>query len=197
MSQTYVIKVSASVREEVSASDKRRKKLVLTEICDPDEQRSILKERLQERGWTEAEGSDGKRWTKSEGGVTQTLDLEDMSVEAEVTLERVLERERTITVVGDRDRDDPNARRTKERTELEERIAIKAEEKQQVEEALQEEIAETLDRTEEERTKELNEVVREVYAESLKRKARRLGSVTEVREGQSGQDYELVIKITE
>ena len=197
MSQTYVIKVSASVREEVSASDKRKKRLVLTEICDAQEQREILKERLQDHGWAEKEGSQGKVWTRTDGDVTQTLDLDDMSVEAEVTLERVLERERTITVVGDRDRTDPDAHRSKEKQELEERIAIKEEEKQQVEEALQEEIAETLDRTEEERTKELNEVVREVYAESLKRKAQRLGSVTEVREGRDGQDYELVIKITE
>lgn len=197
MSQTYVIKVSASVREEVSASDKRKKKLVLTEICDAQEQREILKERLQDHGWTEKEGSDGKVWTKTDGEVTQTLDLDDMSVEAEVTLERTLERERTITVVGDRDRGDPEARRKKEREELEERIAIKDEEKQQVEESLEEEIAETLDATEQERTGALNEIVREVYAESLKRKAQRLGSVTEVREGRDGQDYELVIKITE
>ena len=62
---------------------------------------------------------------------------------------------------------------------------------------MQREIAELLDETEDERSQELNEVVRDVYSESLRRKARRLGTVTSVQESQSGQDYELVIKITE
>lgn len=195
MSQTYVIKVSASVKENVSAKDKRSKTLKLTEIVPLDEQQEILKERLKERGWEEEEGSDGKRWRRQQDGVTETIDLDDMTVEAEVELEKTLERDRTIVVRGDRDFENPDERRTKEQKRLEESIAVTEQERDQVQSTMQREIAEKLDETEEERTRELNEVVREVYTESLKRKAHRLGNVTEVREGQAGSDYEMVIKI--
>jgi DNA anti-recombination protein RmuC len=197
MSQTYVIKVSASVKESVSAKDKRKKKLVLTGIVPEDEQKEILQDELKKRGWEEVEGSDGKKWRRERGDVTETIDLDDMSVEAEVSEEKTLERNRTIVVRGDRDFDDVEQRRRKEKKDLEESIAITEQEKEQAEKVMQREIAEKLDATEEERNKELNEVVRDVYAESLKRKAGRLGSVTEISEGQEGEDYELVIKITE
>jgi DNA anti-recombination protein RmuC len=197
MSQTYVIKVSASVQEDVSAKDRRSKKLVLTEIVPCDEQKEILREKLAERGWAEQEGSEGNVWTKTEGEVTSTLDLESMTVEASVEKERTLERERTIVVRGDRDFEDQSERKRKEQKRLEESIAITDQERDQVQTTLQRQIAEALDETEQERNQELNEVVRDVYAESLKRKAGRVGNVTEVREGQAGGDYELVIKITQ
>ena len=197
MSQTYVIKVSASVQETVSAKDKRKKKIVLTGIVPEDEQKEILQDQLEQRGWEEEEGSDGKRWRRQRGDVTETLDLDDMSVEAEVGQEKTLERNRTIVVRGDRDFDDVEERRKKEQRELQDSIAITEQEKQQAEKVMQREIAQKLDDTEDERNKELNEIVRDVYAESLKRKAGRLGSVTEISEGQEGEDYELVIRITE
>jgi len=196
MSQTYVIKVSASVQESVDAKDKRRKKIVLTGIVPEDEQKEILGEVLKQRGWDEVEGEEGVYERKS-GDVTERVDLKDMSVEAEVELERTLERNRTIVVRGDRDFEDVDERRRKEQRELEDSIAVTEQEREQVQTTMQREIAERLDETEEERSTELNEVVREVYAESLKRKAGRLGSVQEVREGRDGQDYELVIRITE
>ena len=194
MSQTYVIKVSASVQEKVHAKDRRVKQLVLTEIVDKEEQRAIVKEQLRERGWEEQ--PDG-RWRRKRGEVVETLDLGDMTVEAEVELEKTLERSRTIVVRGDRDFEEQERRRQREQSELERSIAITDDEKRRAESVLQREIADKLDESEEERQDELNEVVRGVYAESLKRKARRLGTVTEVREGTAGQDYELVIKITQ
>ena len=62
---------------------------------------------------------------------------------------------------------------------------------------MQRAIAEELEKTDEERDRELNEVVREVYTESLKQKAASLGTITDIAESQTGEDYELVIKITE
>lgn len=194
MSQTYVIKVSASVQEKVHAKDRRVKQLVLTEIVDKEEQRAILEEQLAARGWEKQE--DG-RWRRKRGEVVETLDPGSMTVEAEVELEKSLERSRTIVVRGDRDFEEQERRRQREQSELEKSIAITDDEKRRAESVLQREIADKLDESEEERQDELNEVVRGVYAESLKRKARRLGTVTEVREGTAGQDYELVIKITQ
>ena len=196
MSQTYVIKVSASVQEKVHAKDRRVKQIVLSEIVDKEEQRQILAEELRGRGWEEVPDQPGK-WRRKRGQVVETLDLEDMTVESEVELEKTLERNRTIVVRGDRDYEEQEKRREREQKELEKSIAISDEEKRRAESVLQRQIADTLDESEEERTEELNDVVRGVYAESLKRKARRLGTVTEVREGTAGQDYELVIKITQ
>ena len=196
MSQTYVIKVSASVQEQVNAKDKRTKKLVLTEIVPCDEQRDIVRERLKERGFEE-DASDKDVLVRKRGRVVEKVDLKDMTVEATVEMEKTLERERTIVVRGDRDMENPDERRSREQKNLEKQIAITEEERGRAEQTLQREIAKTLDETEEERTKELNEVVREVYAEGLKRKAGRLGTITEMREGQVGEDYELVIKISE
>lgn len=196
MSQSYVIKVSASVREQVSAKDKRTKTIVLTEIVPPAEQRDILREKLKEKGWEEVEGEPDKL-VRRRGDVKETLDLETLTVEAEVELERTLERSRTITVRGDRDFERVEDRRDKEKQALERSIAITDEERQETQTGMQREIAKALEDTEAERSRELNEVVREVYAESLKRKAGRLGTVTEVHESQAGQDYELVIKISE
>lgn len=196
MSQTYVIKVSASVQEQVHAKDKRTKKLVLTEIVPRDEQRDIVRERLKQRGFEE-DPNDADVLVRKKGRVVEKVDLKDMTVEATVELTKALERERTVVVRGDRDMENPEERRAREQKNLEKQIAIAEEERRQAEQALQREIASELDETEEERNRELNEVVREVYAEGLKRKAGRLGTVTEVREGQVGEDYELVIKITE
>ena len=58
-------------------------------------------------------------------------------------------------------------RRKKEQRELEDSISITEQEKEQAGKVMQREIAQKLDETEEERNKELNEIVRDVYAEML------------------------------
>ena len=62
---------------------------------------------------------------------------------------------------------------------------------------LRKEIAERLLAGEEERDRAINDLLLEVYAEALKRKAASLGNVTEVRENRRGDDYELIIRIAE
>lgn len=197
MSQSYVIRVSASVSETVDAADKRTKSLQLTEIVPCDEQAEIIRDELRDRGWEEVEGSEGQVWEKTDGKVRQRIDLESMTHEAQVELQRTLERERTITVRGDKDFEDPDERRAKEEASLQRAIAVTDEERDEVQQTMQREIAETLDESEEARTEEVNEVIAAVYAESLKRKARRMGSVTEMRESQDGGEFELVIKLSE
>lgn len=197
MSQSYVIRVSASVSETVDAADKRTKSLQLTEIVPCDEQAEIIRNELRDRGWEEVEGSEGQVWEKTDGKVRQRIDLDSMTHEAQVELQRTLERERTITVRGDKDFEDPDERRAKEEASLQRAIAVTDEERQEVHQTMQREIAETLDESEEARTEEVNEVIAAVYAESLKRKARRMGSVTEMRESQDGGEFELVIKLSE
>lgn len=197
MSQSYVIRVSASVQEKVNAKDKRTKTIVLTEIVPPEQQKEILREKLEEKGWEEEEGSEGRVLTRKRGNVKETIDLDSMTVEAEVEIDRTLERSRTITVRGDRDLENEEDRRTNEQAALERSIAISDEERQEAETSMQREIARELEETDAERNSELNDIVRDVYAESLKQKAASLGTITDIQESQAGEDYELVIKITE
>jgi ribosomal protein S21 len=171
--------------------------LSLTEIVPCDEQQEILRDELRARGWEEVEGSEGQVWEKTDGQVRQQIDLDAMTHEAQVELQRRVERERVITVRGDRDFEDPDARRKKEEASLARSIEVTDEERDEVQRTLQREIAETLEETEEARTEEVNEVIASVYAESLKRKARRMGSVTEMRESHEGGEFELVIKLSE
>ena len=195
MSQMYRVKVSASVKETITDKDKQKKTLKLTEVVAADEQKEILKERLKERGWTEEEGSDGKRWTREKDGVTETIDLDDMTVEAEVEVSKKIEREKTKEVTGDLDFGTQDTIRQRGQQEVEREVEITDAERSSVRDTIVREASQKLADTEEERNREINEVVREVYAESLKRKAGRLGSVTEVREGRDGNDYEMVIKV--
>ncbi|RMG11961.1 MAG: hypothetical protein D6731_14760 [Planctomycetota bacterium] len=197
MSQSYVIRVSASVREVVATKDRRRKTIALSKIVPAAEQRELLRAALRAKGWEEEKGSEGKVLRRRRGRVVERVDLEELTVEAEVELAKTLERSRTITVRGDRDFEDEEERRRREQASLERSLSIRDEERAAVESELLAEIARELEETDAERDAELNEAVREVYAESLKRKARSLGTVTSVREHRSGDDYELVIKITE
>ena len=68
MSQTYVIKVSASVQEHVRAKDKRVKKIVLTEIVSKEEQKELVRGQLVERGF-EQEGADPDVLVRRKGEV--------------------------------------------------------------------------------------------------------------------------------
>ena len=194
MSQTFVIKVSASVREQICTKDKTTKKIVLTPIISVEEQTEVLEGELTKKGWKQ-DSQNKKVWVKQRGNVKETLNLEDMTVEAEIELERTLERTETKTVHGDRDHNNETALRQRAQGELQKEIAITDLERQRAKQKLQEEITNELEETEQERTQGLNEVVQGVYSESLKRKAGRMGTVTEIREGTAGEDYELVIKL--
>lgn len=195
MSQTYVIKVSASVKEKIVTKDKIQKQITLTPIISVEEQAEVLEEELKKKGWRQSPGNNKKIWTKRRGNANETINLEDMTVEAEIELEHTLERTETKTVHGDRDRRDESSLRSKAQAELQERIKITDAERQSTKKQLQKEVVSELEERDPERVQELNEIVQGVYAESLKRKARKLGTVTEIREGTAGEDYELVIKV--
>jgi len=194
MSQSYVIKVSASVREQIRTKDKTTKKIVLTPIVSVEEQTEVLEGELTKKGWRQ-DHQNKKIWRKRRGNAKETINLEDMTVEAEIELEHTLERTETKSVRGDRDHNNEAELRRKAQSELQEQIKITDEERRRAKSQLQKEVTDELENTDQERTQELNEIVQGVYAESLKRKAQRLGTITEIREGTAGEDYELVIKV--
>ncbi len=136
MSQTYVIKVSASVQEHVRAKDKRVKKIVLTEIVSKEEQKELVRGQLVERGF-EQEGADPDVLVRRKGEVVERVDLGEMTHEATVEKDKVLERERTVVVRGDRDLEDQEERRRREQRGLEQQIAITEEERAKAQSGLQ------------------------------------------------------------
>ena len=85
------------------------------------------------------------------------------------------------------------------KTELDERSAAVGD---QIEEAgrrsVQQEVARRLEESESARLRQLNELVQQVYSESLKKKAAQLGDIVEVTESTSEDgNYELVIRVTQ
>ncbi len=183
--------VTGRSRENLREADATSNSLVVANIVPPGEVQEILREKLRERGWVDTPG--GMKRTKN--GVTETLDLQTMVVHAEADSERVLEREESRSVSAPRSQIGSVV--ADERRRLEEATQITEAEKVRARSRMQREINERLAATEEERMRELNEVVLDVYRESLKRKAATLGTVTEITEDTDGDDFEMVIKITE
>jgi hypothetical protein len=197
MSEIYVVKIKTSVCEIKKAKDSTTKKIVLTGIVGPDEQKEILVDILRDRGFEEDEDSDGQVLIRETGPVIQIVDLEDMTVTSTIEKETTIARDRELSVRGDKDYIQPEELRAREQAKLDASVSITDEEREHVERELLREISQEFEDTAEERDRELNEVVRDVYTESLKRKAAKMGSITSVSENESsGEDYELRIRIT-
>jgi uncharacterized protein YqfB (UPF0267 family) len=118
--------------------------------------------------------------------------------------EEVISKEKTVTARGDalRRSDVSQAKealRRRVEEQLEKDLRITDQEVAAKEAALQADLAERLAATEEARLRELNRVIKDVYAESLKEKAKTLGTVTHVHEEtrRDGQEYQLTIRIAE
>lgn len=199
MSYPYRVVVTKGVEEQITASDCSEKTVEIPPILDAAAARKILEEALRRRGW---EG-DGKTLVKKgEKGETQVFDLETGKVSTTVEGEDTIEKEMTLEGQGDswsQPTDaDKEALRRKVEGEIDKRLEITEAEREARKADLERKVAGVLEETDEERTKELNEVLLEVYAESLKEKARKLGTVTEVREETAANgEYELVIRVEE
>ncbi|MEQ8819972.1 MAG: hypothetical protein RLY93_06980 [Sumerlaeia bacterium] len=190
MSQMYRIALKSSVKRTITASDSITYPIQLTEILPEDEMKDVLKERLRAHGFEEQE--DGTFRKPGEAGETITVDLEKMEAEASLSAERDMETEVEATGSG--------GTRTFAQTEAQRVLAAKEQHAREMlgskEKGLQEDLTGRLEESEEGRMRDFNEILQETYAESLKRKARQMGEVMEVREGttEDGQ-YELTIRV--
>lgn len=196
MSYPYRVVVTKGVEEQVCASDRSEKTVEVPPIVGAERSREILREALKKRGW---EG-EGTVLTRTQDGLEQTFDLETGRVTTVVEGEDTIEKELTLEGQGDSwtrpSGAEEEALRRKVEEEVDRRLKISDEERQARREELEERLAARLRESDEERTRELNEVLLEVYAESLKEKARGLGTVTEVREERAENgEYELVIRV--
>jgi len=201
MSYPYRLRVSQSVERSVAAEDEVCDHLSLTAILPESEMRELMAAALEGRGFRR----EGERMLReSEDGAVQELDLESMTIRTRMELEEEIKKEKSLEVIGDAwSEEEREAQRERHRRAAEARLAeqinISDQELELKRKELIQSIGERLASTDEERRRELNEAVSEVYSEALKKKARALGTVMGIEERRSadGNDFELRIKITE
>jgi len=154
------------------------------------------------RGWKKT--ADGKLERTAPDGTKQTFDLDELTVTTELSVEDKIRKEKTVEVVGDAVRredieSEKDRLRARAGADLEKTLAVSDDEKATKKRELEKQVADKLIAGDEQRKKDLNEALLEVYAEALKKKAASLGSVTSVKEERrdGGREYELVIKVAE
>lgn len=201
MSYPYRVVVTKGIEEAVIASDRSRRTVELPPIVDVETTRKLFEEALRKRGW---EGEGGKLTKTGSQGEHMEVDLETGEVVTSVEQEETIEKKLSLEGVGDslspsvsQSMREDLRRRVEQRVDAGLKITDAEREAKRVE--LEEGLAARLREGEEEREKELSEALLEVYAESLKKKAAGMGTVTEVREEVDREtgDYELVIRIEE
>ncbi len=201
MSYPYKVVVSKSVVERIEASDRSESSLSLLPILERERMGDLLKGALERRGWEAVEGEPNKLRKKGERGEVMTIDLETQVVTTEVHEEGEIRKEKTVEAVGDSIRpptsaDEEQLRERVEKT-LEKQLEVTEREKIEAEEEYRRRLTERLEETAAARQRELNEACLEVYSESLKERAASLGTVKEVHESRTDQEYELTITISE
>jgi len=209
MSQVYLVECGASVCETKRAKDSVTTKLILTKIVEEETQKEILADILKKRGFEEVEGSEGEVLVRKEGEMIQIADLDEMTVTTTVEKEEKIKKSKKIEArrgglsPGERGYDKETEDRLneelrqREQEKLEKTLAITEEERAKVEAKLIKEAVAKLAETEEARKEELNDIVKDVYAESLKKKAAAMGNITSIKENKDDQgNYELRIKLT-
>lgn len=200
MSYPVRVSVSRSIEEVVSGADQSVVRMHMTHILPEAEMQDILREHLAARGWNDAGGG---RFTKAGvGGEALEVDLGGMTLTASAQAAGKIQRTETAeaTIDSDAERYDKGARqRLEDKTakELEKRIRISDEERVAKRRELEARAAAALTVGEESRRREFNEVMAEVHAEALKRKAATMGVVTSVEEKNDGSSHELTITVTE
>ena len=153
--------------------------------------KDLLRETLIASGLTREEG-DGDRWILEDGRERTIIDLDAMEVTTTRQDEAVVKADVTASGRGysqSAAREDARLRLEEARAQA--RAALQAQSKRQ-----QGQLSQELATSDQERQALLHLLLQQVYAESLKRKARQLGDIVDIQEGTSSSgEYELVIKV--
>jgi hypothetical protein len=193
LSQLYRVTVRSSVSEVLRATDEVCYPLEWAALVDTEATAEILREALLGRGYR-PDPENGRRLIGTgPAGEEVVFDLDAMQVTAR--LEDTRELQATAEASGE-------AEDSQRQAEAEARRNLSVQEaraRQRLSERgaeLQEDLTRRLVESEDARRRHLHEIVQQVYAESLKQKARQMGDVVELREG-TGADgqYELTITV--
>lgn len=185
MSQKYTCKVK--VAESVKADDHIRQKIDLQNILDPEDMKALMRQELEKDGWVKDGECDV--YVKTEDDIESVMDMESMEVTH--TLEKTHEVNEEISATADTWDLDKSKKLAKE--------AAKKRKKELLDKTkakVEGEVRQQLTEVEKTKTEEMARILRGVYSEALKQKARKIGEVVSQTEGtnQNGE-YELVIKV--
>ena len=191
MSQTYRISLKSSVSKVIKAEDSISYPLELTEIMPLEDMKEAFVKGLLERGFTQV--SEKVYEMTLDNGEVLSVDTDSMTLTASLKAEKEVAAEVEVSGRGNSKSNankDAQSRLSRLEEVTEERI------ENQGREDLGKELSEKLTETEAQRLKLINEILQDVYSQSLKKKAATLGNVMEIREGtnEDGQ-YELDIKV--
>jgi hypothetical protein len=195
MSQIYRVELKDSLSESFDLSDSVKHTLNLTPIIELSEMLDLLEAILEERGFKRVEGEVRRLTRENTRGEQVTFDLEQQEVIVSLSEREELSVE--VVAGGHYDEDFVSRSEGEQRTRLKldeqkseahATLEAHAERRQR---ALTQKLSESVD----DQRRELNEILRGVYAESVKRKAAQLGEVMEISESTDNGQYELVIKI--
>lgn len=206
MSFPFRVTVSKSVEEVVSTADRIVKKVTLRPILGEADMKDLLAQALEEHGWRPS-STPGIYEKDGPEGVHETFDLESMTHTTVAEISGKIERTETVEARGDMDFeargvsvDEARERlRRKTEQELEQRIRISDEEREARRRELEIVAADALSAGAGERAREWNEIERDVYVQALKEKAKQLGTVVDVQEGETsgGDGFSMTITINE
>lgn len=195
MSQIYHVALKSTVCESFTLSDTVTHKLNLTLILDEVEMKEILRSVLLRRGFEVSDEAETLLIKENERGEEVSFDLERNEVR--VTSRQVQELSTEVVAQGTFDLDFVD--RKKAQRDVEDQLADRREgayQKLRNQAAMkQNALTAQLAGQVEEQQRDLNQLLKEVYAESVKRKAQRLGEVMEISEATVDGQYELVIKV--
>ncbi len=191
MSRAYWVKLSTSVSDTIQADDCATHKIDLEAVVPAAEMGEIVGAALEGAGW---ERQDDGSFRKQVRDVTLVWDLTASEVRAGVEASQSLTQD--VHAQG-RGYDEKQAQ-----SDAQKRLELEAKRVQDAlageQERLQQQLTQKLSDSEEARVREINEVLQRAYAEAVKRKARRMGNVTNVQESTSDDgEYQLTITISE
>lgn len=187
--------VSSGASVVVAVGDCVETQVTLTAVLPDAAMKETLKEVAIRAGWKVAPCDPSQLQLDSEE-VEVTLDLNRMVVVAKVKTTETITNEARTKITAAEDAVDAKAAVAAKR--LDAQVAAKtAAEASAKKEELEVLVSDKLTKTEGRRKEALNELLKQTYVEAVKKKAAALGAITSVRESKQGDDFELVIKISE
>jgi hypothetical protein len=190
MSRAYRISVKEAVTREIKAGDEICTQLELLEILPPEAMGGLLRDELQQRGFTENE--DGTL-TRVEGDVTVTVDPCNGEVSVKASAEK------TVTEQGTREATAWNdvgpgrkSVETQARDQLKKDLDKKIDKEQ---EKLQEQATAALEKELHDLQPELAEIVNKVTRDALKQKAAQMGTIMEIAEDPNSGSMTIKVEV--
>lgn len=195
MSQIYHVELKSSVSERLDLSDEVIHKINLTPILDQESMLAILKSVLISDGFQESKTNPQQLTKLNERQEQVTFDLEKLEIKVALSESKTLSASVSVRESYDTDFDTNSKARSRAQQNLAKEEEL-AKSRLKTELSLkQKKLTQKLNDNIALQQREFNQLMQQVYAESIKQKAGQMGEVMEVNESTIDGQYELVIKV--